>query len=246
MIKPKAIIVSVDYADILAMTLPYNRDFFSEVLIVTTAEDTATMEIAKANDAKVYCTDAFYRRNAYFNKFLALEEGLDILGRDGWLLILDADIVIPQQRPMFIPQQGKIYTPHRRIKLEIACGIPEQRRWSQYKRTKANEEFAGYFQLFHASDRALGPVPWHSVQWTWAGGADTAFHNQWMPMNKVRPPFEVLHLGAPFRNWCGRTEAYSDGRIDPKAQERTEHREMLLKSRRTAGPLDRFFKEKLQ
>jgi hypothetical protein len=241
----KAITVCVDYHDILAMTLPYNKEFISEMMVVTTPADERTIAIAQEHGAQVHVTDTFYRRGAHFNKFGALEEALDVFGREGWMLIVDADIAIPKLIPKFIPQEGCIYTPHRRIKEDITDGIPEERKWRQYKRPMINEEFAGYFQLFHGSDRMLGPAPWHSTDWTWAGGADSAFHNKWPATKKVRPPFEVLHLGPPFTNWAGRVSKYKDGTVDEKAKAREETRDMLLKSRKQSGPLDRFRKEKL-
>ena len=78
------------------------------------------------------------------------------------------------------------------------------------------------------------------------GGADSAFHNKWPVTKKVRPPFEVLHLGEPFTNWAGRASIYADGTYDEKRKQREETRDMLLRSRRKAGPLDRFRKEKLE
>lgn len=241
----RAITVCVDYSDILEMTLPSHKSFVEETMVVTTARDTKTIDIAQSLGARVHITDTFYRKNAYFNKFGALEEALDVFGREGWLLIIDSDIVIPAERPTFIPQQGCIYTPHRRIKEDISDGVPEQRKWAQYKRPKVSEEFSGYFQLFHGSDAMLGPAPWHSIDWTWHGGADTIFYDKWPATKKVRPPFEVLHLGPPYVNWAGRVSKYKDGTYDAKTKEREEARDMLLRSRKAAGPLDRFRKEKL-
>lgn len=241
----RAICVSVDYGDILEMTLPTHKFFCEETMVVTAPMDTKTIAVAEENGARIHVTDTFYRRNAKFNKFAALEEALDVFGRDGWLLIIDADIVIPKERHPFIPVQGYMYTPHRRIKHNISDGIPEQRKWRQYKRPMANEEFAGYFQLFHGSDPVLGSPPWHSVDFTWAGSADSFFHSKWQPKKKVRPPFEVLHLGHPFRNWAGRVTPYVDGTVDPKAKEREENRDMLLRARKAEGPLSRFVKERL-
>jgi hypothetical protein len=241
----RAICISVDYGDVLELTLPYHKSFVESTLIVTAPHDTKTIAVAEANNAQCHVTDAFYRRGAKFNKWAALEEGLDVMLREGWLLIIDADIVIPPDRRKFEPVEGYIYTPHRRIKYDIGVQVPEQRRWAQYRRPMQNEEFAGYMQLFHASDPVLGNAPWHGVDWTWAGSADSFFHSKWPEQKHVRPPFEVLHLGHPFRNWCGRVTPYADGSVDPKASERAESCEILLRSRKTEGPLSRFIKEKL-
>jgi hypothetical protein len=83
-------------ADILAVTLPYNRHHFSEVLIVTTQEDIATHAVAFTNNAGVLATPSFYGAGASFAKFRAIEEGLDSLGRRGWLCLMDADVCWPK------------------------------------------------------------------------------------------------------------------------------------------------------
>lgn len=240
-----AITICVEYHDILDLTLGYNKSFYDRVLIVTSLTDQKTVDVCAKHDVPVHQTNAFYERNALFNKFAAMEEGLQILGRDEWILVHDADILIPQHRPEFNLRIGNLYTPHRRIWDPIPSEVPEERLWRTKRRTLANEEFAGYFQLFHGSDPVLMEKPWFQTDWTWAGGADTFFHERWPANKKVRPPFEVLHLGPPFTNWAGRTNAFLDGTIPEDAQKRTEIKDMLLKARRTSSRGGRFLKEKI-
>ncbi len=52
MAKLRVVIVCVDYSDYLALTLPYNRHHFDEVLVITTSTDVITREVAKANDCR--------------------------------------------------------------------------------------------------------------------------------------------------------------------------------------------------
>jgi len=236
----RAIMVCVEYGDLLNLTLPYNRDFFSEVLVVTTREDTETIDVAQRNGAEVHLTDAFYRRRAVFNKFAALEEGLDVFGRHGWMLIMDADIAIPKHRHAFHPQLGQIYTPRRRILKRIPQQIPPEKSWRINKCPMLNEEFAGYFQMFHADDPVLGPAPWHQTDWTWAGGPDSFMHMKWDVRNKIRPPFDVLHLGEPFRNWAGRVTHRVDGTVSPEADKRRGIHQSLLNARRETTRRGRF------
>lgn len=235
----RSVTVCVDYSDILELTLPYNKHFISETIIVTAEHDTRTIEVAQQHGAQCHVTDAFYRRNAAFNKFYAIEEALDVFGRHGWILLMDADIAIPQLHHPFIPQMGYIYTPHRRVMEVYKDGIPEERRWRQFKRPKANEEFSGYFQLFNAADPVLVRAPWHSVIWRIAGGNDMKFYNKWPVTKQVRPPFEVLHLGPPFVNWAGRVSPYRDGTVDPRAKERADIREAETRIKKFQGPLRR-------
>lgn len=242
-----AVIISVEYGDILELTLPYNLPFFTDCVVVTTEADTKTIEVCQQNNVRCHCTDIFYRRRAVFNKFAAVEEGLNVIGKRDWMLVLDADILIPRRRPPFEPKVGNIYTPVRRIWNPIPSSVPEERLWRTKRPTMAREEFNGYFQLFHADDPVLkDKQEWYETDWTWAGGADTFFHRRWHVGKKVRPPFEVLHLGPPFKNWAGRVSPFIDGTVPEKAQERSEITAMILANRRTKREGGRYVKEKLE
>lgn len=215
----RAIMVSVDYSDLLAMTLPYNRHHFSEVMVVTTPEDVKTQEVAAANGATVFATRSFYDRGASFNKWVALEQGLNAFGRSGWLCVMDADVVWPKALPAFERKVGKLYSPLRRMREPLT--IPPENEWAKFPIHRNVTEWAGYSQIFHADDPVLGPPPWHEVDWKHAGGADSFFQRKWAPENKVRPPFEVLHLGEAGRNWFGRATRRADGSIPAEAEARS-------------------------
>lgn len=214
----RAIMVCVNYADYLALTLPYNRHHFSEVMVVTMLEDDTTQRLALHNRAAVHTTDAFYQDGADFNKWKALEEGLDSFGRHGWLCIMDADVFWPRELPAFNLEPGLLYSPLRRMhqgKPNIPP-VPPENVWQQYPVHRNVGEWAGYSQIFHADDPVLGPPPWHQINWKHAGGADSFFQQKWPRKSKVRPPFEVLHVGPSGTNWCGRSSDYLDGtKADP-------------------------------
>ena len=231
----RAIIVCVDYSDLLAVTLAYNRHHFSEVMIVTTPRDLSTVHVGLQNNARVHMTGAFYADGAVFNKFKALEEGLDEFGRHGWLCIMDADVLWPKEidwdfypnpyaeykrglHPVF---EGYLYTPLRRMCEDLSTGIPQEPYWKSYPLHPQQVEWAGYTQIFHAEDHHLpANPPWHQTNWRHAGGADSFFQQLWPKHEKLRPPFECLHLGPAGRNWCGRSTPYLDGTIDPLAEQR--------------------------
>lgn len=210
----RAILTSVEYGDYLSLTLPYNRHHFDDVMVVTTSEDEETQRIAVENNARVFITDAFHRDGAFFNKWLALEEGLDAFGRHGILAIMDADIVWPKRIDhKYI--RGELYTPHRRICTHVKCGrIPVENAWSVYKK-KIDREWIGYTQIFHADDPHLPEPPWHETDWLYAAGADSTFQRNWTQDCKARPSWSVLHLGGTSRNWCGRTTIRLDGNRPP-------------------------------
>lgn len=224
----RAIVVCVDYSDFLSITLPRNRHHFGEVCVVTSMRDILSGRVAEEHGAQVYRTDAFYYGGAKFNKWLALENALDTYGRHGWLCILDADVIWPHRLPEFDLLPGKLYTPYRRMMPipPIVYGapteftIPDETLWSRFPLHRVRSDFSGYTQIFHASDPVLGSPPWHETDWVHAGGGDTMLQAKWSKANKIRPPFEVLHLGDAGVNWCGRTTRFLDGSLPEQADER--------------------------
>jgi hypothetical protein len=209
----RAILVSVEYDDLLSITLPRNRKFFSEVMIVTTHSDLATHELAYNNDCKLHCTNSFYTHNAIFNKWIALEEGLTKFGRHGLMCVMDSDILWPDVAGYLddaVYRPGCLYTPQRYVLPEPTEGIPPENEWEMLPRFN-DIEWAGYTQIFHADDPVLAALPWYQTNWSHAGGADSYFQGRWDVGNKLRPVWECLHLGLPGRNWCGRVTPRIDG-----------------------------------
>jgi len=238
----RAILVSVDYADILAITLPYNRHHFTDTMVVTTTTDRETERIALANSCLVYKTDSFYANNAVFNKWKALEEGLDVFGRRDWMCIMDADVLWPKEVVLDNLQIGTLYTPRRRMFVNVMKTIPQESRWTDYSLHRQEVEFAGYSQIFHATDPHLGKAPWHEINWKHAGGADSFFQRKWPENCKIRPAFEVLHIGEAGQNWCGRATQYLNGKVPVDSRKKRQQvRDFILG--RCNGP-HRFDREK--
>lgn len=216
----KAITVCVDYAPLLAKTLPHNAIHFDRMVVVTTPEDRATLDLcAEFCNVTAFATRAFYEKNALFNKGKAMEEGFDILGRSGWMMVLDADIVLPHQLPEDL-ECGNLYSPFRRMCFDGEWDGDFD--WVDYPRY-GDREFAGYCQVFHADDPALKARPWYGVNWRHAGGCDSDFQAKWPEEKKIRPDWEVLHLGRPMHNWGG---------VGEEKQRRLKE---LLSRRRRAG-----------
>lgn len=220
--------VCVDYGDLLEITLPYNRHHFSEVMVVTAYKDERTIACAHQNNAWVHATNAFYTDGAVFNKFRALEEGLDIFGKFDWMCIMDADILWPKEIDWsFLHTDpccfysdldpGILYTPLRRMCEDLSMGVPQEPYWKSYPLHPQQVEWAGYTQIFHADDPHLPAGEWHQTDWSHAGGPDSFFQQRWPACNKLRPPFECLHLGRAGTNWCGRVTPYLDGSTHPNS-----------------------------
>jgi hypothetical protein len=219
-----SIVVCVEFDDFLALTLPRNKRHFGRTLVVTSCADVSTQKLALENSCECFVTDSFYEHGAMFNKGLALEKGLDVLGREGWICIWDADIVMPNSIE-FDKSKECLYTALRRT-LDFPQDFSDDLDWETVPVTGLECEYPGYFQLFHAS--AARQKPWYETDWTHAGGCDGSFQHRFKRL--ARPPFNVLHLGpsvdeAPLfhlrigNNWCGRTTPRLDGKpLSPDAR----------------------------
>lgn len=242
----RAILVSVDYHDLLAITLPYNRHHFSSVCVVTAPGD-KSIKVAEDNGCKIFVTSSFYDGGASFNKWKALEEGLNWFRRrdiDPWLCIMDADILWPKElrglggsqngwnQGSLVP--GNLYTPLRRMMVDNLSTIPQETEWRQFPVHSNIQEWAGYSQIFHQDDCHLPQPPWHETNWRHAGGADSCFQQRWPASAKLRPPWDCLHLGSAGTNWAGRVTPYVDGTTHPEAPARAATLSRFFDLRRAA------------
>jgi hypothetical protein len=216
------------------------------VLVVTAPHDEETKRVvASVPNAHLYITDAFYRQGADFNKGLAMEEGFDILGRNDWITIFDADTLLPQQLRWqdFKLARGNLYVPPRRLLIDPRL-YRNDLDWSELPLKHEPGEYPGYCQIFHAEDPILTVRPWYGTDWRHAGGCDSVFQQHWPPELKKRPPFEVLHIGEDGKNWYGRATMRRDGSILPGSQERLAMVQVMQKKRRSGGP--RYAGEKIE
>lgn len=238
-----AFTVCVDYADILEMTAAANRRHFTEWLIVTTPGDHRTISLCDRFSLTPVLTESFYDDGADFNKWKGLNVALNTRKHlSGWFAVLDADVVWPAAATadQSFLRIGRLYTPQRRMCLSIQ-EIPAESEWSRYR--LVSEEFAGFTQIFHSSDpRCRG---FYEENWRHAGGADTFFQQRWPDALKIRPPFNVLHLGEDGKNWCGRTTPYRDGGIPVAAEDRHARMESYKRQRRNRPRRNRYEAEKL-
>jgi hypothetical protein len=220
-----SITVCVDYDDFLEITLPRNKQHFQKTLVVTSTTDKRAQALCDNLGCICHITDAFYRNGAAFNKGAAMEEGFDVLGRNGWICVWDADIVMPSDIHIPNMQQECLYGPARRI-LTDPRDFTDTLDWATLPSPTLPHEYDGFFQLFHAS--AVPQRPWYSIDWVHAGGCDSDFQALFPIANRKRTAFNVLHLGPEGiaeigtrvgRNWRGRTTPRIDtGAVSNLAQ----------------------------
>jgi hypothetical protein len=213
----RGLIVSVGFDDLLALTLPRAMRHLTQCLIVTSPDDHATQAVARSvPGARLFITDAFTRHGAPFNKGLAVEEALDDFGREGWLLIFDADVIIPDDADWSAAHPGHLHGA-RRVILENPADWRPDLAW-RHRPAWRDDPAIGYFQLFHADAPAVRDRrPWYDPTFAHAGGCDAHFRELWPRAQTRILPFPVLHLGPVATNWYGRAAPRLDGAPLPDA-----------------------------
>lgn len=93
--KIDGVIVCVDYADFLAHTLPFNRNVFDKLVVVTTPEDRQTRDLCEHYNIECLTTNCFTSDAAKFAKSRGINMGLAHLASEEWVVQLDADLVLP-------------------------------------------------------------------------------------------------------------------------------------------------------
>jgi hypothetical protein len=235
----QAVLCSVSYGDILKLTLPTIARHFDRVLVGTSTSDAETQAICR-EFANVACcvTDNFYANGAEFNKGIVMDSLLHNAASehgDGWIAILDADIILPEVLSLPPLSIGMLYGCTRRI-LANPVAYSRSLDWSLLP-LAGDRELAGFFQLFSSADPVLyGCGEWYQHHWRHAGCADSFFAKLWPAERQKILPFEVLHLGPIGQNWFGRVTPRLDGvEVAGADQSRQRMARMLARRRATRG-----------
>lgn len=93
--KVEAVIVCRNYSDFLAYTLPFNKQLFDRIVVVTSSKDVDTQKICEFYH--VHCVKSKALDQAGFCKGDAINDGLAQLKLDDWVVHMDADIFLPPQ-----------------------------------------------------------------------------------------------------------------------------------------------------
>lgn len=199
----RGITISVNYSEVLKITLVRNMRHLSECLVVTDLEDHATREVCQGiPGVHVLSTDAFTRHGARFNKGLGMEEGFDAMGRHGQIVIWDADILFPNDFSLGPLKPDTLHGCRRRMLENVAEWHPDVD-WTRYPHSRDGGPI-GFWQCFNADDPAIRDKrPWYDVSFSHAGGGDAAFIMHWTPLTRKVLPIDVLHLGQTDVNWFG-------------------------------------------
>jgi hypothetical protein len=201
-----ALIISIDYADLLAATLPHNRPLFDRIFVVTEERDEQTIAVAAEHECDILLTTHTKERGASFNRAGLLHRAQRVLHEafpDAWIAILDADIVVPQQlattdRSVWNP--AYLYGLARfecLTKSDWESGVVKE---NTYGGDPGNTVY-GYFQLYH--DKTKFYPEWSES----AGYSDVEFSAQFEERRAKVPcdgEMGVIHLGFGTTDWKGR------------------------------------------
>lgn len=207
--------------------MPENLRQVDRLVVVTHPDDWKTKLLCEKHGVDVYPTTVFHESGDKFNKGRALNLGLSHLRHDGWLLILDADIVLPHNFRSMLRQSSlnekRIYGADRLNTHSYENWIKHkndsipQHQWRYLVRPNPHfslgsrllhQEYGycpiGYFQLWHSSMKRK-----YSVISGSAEHDDVLFAVQWARDERILlPEFFVYHLEseqAPMgANWKGR------------------------------------------
>ena len=214
-----AVTMCVNYADFLAQTVS-NRNYFDEWIVVTCREDHATRELCVRHGIRVHlsgqlgpwgdCFDSAYLKAPVINEVLSR------LPQEGWVLLLDADLLLPQR---FRERLGN-YSLYPRA-LYGMYGRRECDSWEEYTWRRPVEPWAenigysssvlGYFQLFRL-DQPINRYPYARPKLEMHD--DLCFQYGFKATLRRLLPMEGLHVGPPRVNWSGRHSGAFSGETE--------------------------------
>jgi hypothetical protein len=230
--KIEAVTVCVQYADFLSWFLLANAKLFDRLIVVTDTKDRATADLCEHHHVECVKTDVFYDGGLAFNKGAGINAGLDRLDRDGWVLHLDSDIILPPRSRSLIESmsldQSMIYGIDRMLcqsfedwiayiaqpEVQHSCNafvqanaFPLAARVASMGSGASADGYVpiGFFQLWHPNTSGQHRYPTHSD----AGRGDFRFGQHWPRAKRgLLPEIVGVHLESEpaemATNWRGR------------------------------------------
>ena len=220
----ECVVVCENYGDFLATTLPINMQYFDRIVVVTHPDDKRTQEVCSLLSVDCVTTTCGHEDGDLFNKGRMINVGLGHLRGSGWILHLDADVVLPHNFRDLLNRakldKNKIYGADRVrvIGAETWNGVKVPAYSSRYfvaadkshpgcsRIIHSDHGYVpiGYFQLWSASLGKRYPIHQGSAEHT-----DLLFGIQWSRQDRsLLPEVIVYHLESEESkmgaNWNGR------------------------------------------
>lgn len=195
--KLDVVIVSVDYNDVLDITLERNSKIFESIVVVTSNSDSECDRICRKHGVKVVKTDCMYSGGASFNKGKAINLGMASIENPDVVLLLDADVIVEDMPDLSCVNDNIIYYRDRIMLRDYAAF----ERYESGERSFDAQSIGpvGYFQMFSYKGQKY-PESSHDAAWS-----DVKFARRFRNKRRLETP--VLHLGEDGKNWKGRKTA---------------------------------------
>ena len=194
-----AVTVCVNFHDILKHIVYQNSKFFKKWLIVTSQEDTNTIDLineVNKENIQILIYSYFYK-NAKFNKGGSLffaQEYIDKNYKKANILFLDCDIYLPDDFMDRLPSS---------LEDDTLYGVSRTDFWTledfvnnKNPHPKKNPHFLGFFQLYKQNSYK------YKDSYN-CSGCDCVFRNNFRNKKK-KLDIHVKHLGRNGPNWNGR------------------------------------------
>jgi hypothetical protein len=203
----ECMMVCVNYNDKLAITLPLNKKHFDNVVVITISTDKETVDICKRNNVTCIVSNRMKINNSVFNKAAMLNDGLKHLKRTDWILVTDADIILPQIFRSVLTNLdiNNIYWTDRylcktRYDLEMFS-----KRSSIVRLWEHDDRPAGFFNLFNFKAQTIKNYKQlYDERFKACNRYDTQFFRSWPKNNRKKFSLPVIHLGHIGIDWYGR------------------------------------------
>lgn len=202
--KLDVIIVSVNYNDLLIVSLSHNVKIFENITVVTSPDDLLCQKICQKFGVNCLVTSVMYEGGAVFNKGKAINEGIKSLDNPDFILLIDADIVLESKIDIDSLSEDVLYTSSRLIckSYQIYKSWKDENLDIEKVGRLENNKGIGFFQLFNISNSNVdreNPYPENSQNASWS---DLIFRDKFP--KKSDWGGKTIHLGDPYINWDGR------------------------------------------
>jgi GR25 family glycosyltransferase involved in LPS biosynthesis len=197
--KLNVIIVSVNYNDFLLPTLTRNIETFDNITVVTSNEDKMCQMICEKFKVNYITTDIMYDEGAKFNKGKAINLAINSIKEPGFILLIDADIIVKDRINTEYLDTETLYTSDR----WMCETYDDLYKWetdvNSLKKHLKNESDRGlgFFQLFHYSKAISYPETSEN-----AAFSDLLFRDKFTQKQTIKN--HIIHLGKSYTNWDGR------------------------------------------
>ncbi|MBK1812709.1 glycosyltransferase family 2 protein [Clostridium sp. YIM B02505] len=94
MMKIEAVTVCINYSHVLKYCLD-NKKYLDNWIIVTEKNDIDTINLCNENSINYIFSERIHENGAEFAKGKAINEGINALNKEDWILLMDCDIILP-------------------------------------------------------------------------------------------------------------------------------------------------------